>query len=121
MGTMHEAALNSLTQGIGYAACLLVLATFCFSNPVWLRSFALTSNVAFIAFGYMDAVYPVMLLHVILLPINAIHLARLAPPSRSASPGGPTPPLRSAGDIRPPAGHSNPRLAFPDVACRGYR
>jgi hypothetical protein len=72
----------------------------------------------------MEAVYPVMLLHVILLPINAFHLARLAPPSPTASADGPAPrkqPLRSAGDIRPPAGHSNPRLAFPDVACRGYR
>jgi CRP/FNR family transcriptional regulator, cyclic AMP receptor protein len=76
---MDSAALDTSSECIGYAASGLVLATFCFSNPVWLRLFALMSNVAFIAFGYMEAIHPVMLLHLALLPINAYHLAKLLP------------------------------------------
>jgi hypothetical protein len=68
---------DGLTQSIGYVASTLVLTTFCFSNPLWLRLFALLSNVAFIAFGYLGSVHPVMLLHMILVPINGFHLAGL--------------------------------------------
>ena len=41
---------------------------------MWLRVFALQSS---IAFGYLSAVYPVMLLHMVLLPINVFHLAKV--------------------------------------------
>jgi CRP/FNR family transcriptional regulator, cyclic AMP receptor protein len=71
---MQHIGASALTQPIGYAASTLVLATFSFSNLVWLRVFALQSN---IAFGYLSAVYPVMLLHMVLLPINVFHLAKL--------------------------------------------
>jgi CRP/FNR family transcriptional regulator, cyclic AMP receptor protein len=66
--------LDGGSQLLGYVASALVLTTFCFSNPVWLRIFALLSNVAFIAFGYVSKVFPVMLLHMILVPINSFQL-----------------------------------------------
>ena len=74
---MHEVQLDSLTQLVGYFASALVLTTFCFSNPVKLRLFALASNIAFIAYGHFGEVYPVMVLHIILMPINLYHLSRL--------------------------------------------
>ncbi len=74
---MPAVQINSFTQVVGYIASGLVLTTFCFSNPVRLRLFALGSNVAFIAYGYFGEVYPVMLLHIILMPVNLYHLARL--------------------------------------------
>ncbi len=74
---MTPPAINMLIEAVGYAASALVLATFCFSDPVRLRIFALMSNIAFIGFGFLGAVYPVMVLHMILLPINSFHLAKL--------------------------------------------
>ena len=74
---MHEVQIDSLTQLIGYGASGLVLTTFCFSNPIRLRLFALASNIAFIAYGCYGEVYPVMVLHIVLMPINVFHLARL--------------------------------------------
>jgi hypothetical protein len=74
---MLEVTTNTLTDCIGYAASILVLATFCFSNPLWLRLFALQSNIAFIIFGYFASIEPVMLLHILLAPVNAFYLIRL--------------------------------------------
>ncbi len=74
---MHEFGADSLTEAIGYTASLLVLVTFSFSNPVRLRLFALASNVTFIIFAFMGGIHPIMLLHMILLPINAFHLTKL--------------------------------------------
>lgn len=74
---MSLPGLDGFTQTIGYVASTLVLATFCLSNPLWLRTFALLSNIAFIAFGYLGSVHPVMLLYIVLLPINGVHLAGL--------------------------------------------
>jgi hypothetical protein len=76
---MSYFAADALTEGTGYAACALVLITFCFNNPVWLRTFALSSNAAFIAFGYLGEIHSIMLLHMVLVPINSFHLAKLCP------------------------------------------
>ena len=62
---------------LGYAASLLVLTTFCMSTMLRLRWVAIGSNVLFILFGYFGHIYPVMILHVILLPVNAIRLAQI--------------------------------------------
>lgn len=68
---------HRFVECIGYVAGGLVLTTFCFSNPVQLRCFALLSNIDFILFGYLGVIYPVMVLHMILVPINCFHLFRL--------------------------------------------
>jgi hypothetical protein len=42
-----------------------------------LRLVALGSNLAFIAYGYLGSLTPVLLLHALLLPVNAYRLAQL--------------------------------------------
>jgi hypothetical protein len=59
---------------IGYLASALVLATFCMRDMVALRCLAIASNVAFIAYGALADLGPVLVLHLLLLPVN---LARL--------------------------------------------
>jgi hypothetical protein len=60
---------------IGYLASLLVLMTFCMSGMVALRAVAIASNIAFIAYGALAGISPVLLLHVVLLPVNILRLA----------------------------------------------
>lgn len=59
---------------VGYAASASVLATFCMTTIVPLRSVAIFSNVLFAAFGAWAHVYPVLVLHLILLPVNIVRL-----------------------------------------------
>jgi CRP/FNR family transcriptional regulator, cyclic AMP receptor protein len=61
---------------LGYAASAAVLATFCMSTMIPLRVIALGSNVLFMAYGYADHLYPVFVLHTILLPVNALRLVQ---------------------------------------------
>ena len=64
-------------EPIGYLASMLVLATFCMRDMVALRAVAIASNAAFIAYGAMADIGPVLLLHVLLLPVNVLRLAQL--------------------------------------------
>jgi len=61
---------------LGYAASAAVLATFCMSTMIPLRILALGSNVLFMAYGYVDHLYPVFILHAILFPVNALRLVQ---------------------------------------------
>ena len=61
-------------EPIGYLASLLVLATFCMRGMVLLRVVAIASNLAFIAYGALAEIGPVLLLHVALLPVNVLRL-----------------------------------------------
>src|ERR1700753_3193274 len=72
---MHWNEPNDL---IGFAAALAVLASFCMSSIIQLRSVAILSNVLFIAYGALGHIHPVLLLHSALLPINLIKLHRIA-------------------------------------------
>ena len=60
---------------LGYAASLLVLATFCMRGMVSLRVLAIASNLAFIGYAALAGIHPVLLQHVMLLPMNAWRLA----------------------------------------------
>ena len=62
---------------LGYAASAAVLATFCMSTMIPLRLLAIGSNVLFMSFGALAHVYPVLALHLLLLPINVMRLARI--------------------------------------------
>ena len=66
---MTIASLNPV-ELTGYLASLLVFSTFYMKTMVPLRSVAIASNVAFIAYGYLAGLYPVFFLHVALLPLN---------------------------------------------------
>ena len=71
-------------DAIGFAAAGLVLATFCMRSMRALRWVAIASNLAFIAYGYLGSLAPVLLLHLLLLPINACRLAQLYRPGADA-------------------------------------
>ena len=62
-------------EPVGYLASALVLATFCMRDMVALRWVAIASNLAFIAYGALAGVGPVLALHVMLLPVNVLRLA----------------------------------------------
>lgn len=53
---------------VGYLAALTVLMTFCMDTIVPLRGLAIASNVLFIVYGIAGQLYPVLLLHALLLP-----------------------------------------------------
>lgn len=63
-------------EWLGWAASALVLATFCMRGMVALRLTAIASNLAFIAYGASAGIDPVLMLHVLLLPLNALRLAQ---------------------------------------------
>ena len=100
---------------LGYVAAGLVLASFCMKRLAPLRTLAIGSNVAFILYGYFAGIAPVLLLHVILLPINALRLRQALAargPDHSSlrnSEIGP-PPHQSVDGIG--SGASRPRLVF---------
>jgi CRP/FNR family cyclic AMP-dependent transcriptional regulator len=62
---------------VGYVASVLVAITFCMRTIIPLRVFAIFSNVAFIAYGFYGKIYPVLILHVFLLPLNALRLYQM--------------------------------------------
>lgn len=61
---------------LGFAASAAVLATFMMRSMVPLRLVAIASNVLFALYGYLDQITPVLVLHLTLLPINVVRLAR---------------------------------------------
>ena len=76
-----------MTDLLGYAASGAVLATFLMRTMVPLRIIAILSNILFVAFGYIQHIYPVLFLHTALLPINTWRLVMVqrAPPGVSAA------------------------------------
>jgi CRP/FNR family transcriptional regulator, cyclic AMP receptor protein len=64
-------------ESFGYLGALLTLATFSMTTMLRLRMVGIAANLAFIAFGVLDHVYPVLLLHMTLLPLNVWRLHQL--------------------------------------------
>jgi CRP/FNR family transcriptional regulator, cyclic AMP receptor protein len=67
----------SWAEGIGYLASFLVFCTFYMKTMLPLRGVAIASNVAFMAYGLADGVYPVFVLHAVLLPLNCLRLGQM--------------------------------------------
>jgi hypothetical protein len=61
---------------VGFGASAMVLATFCMTRMLPLRLLAIMSNILFSAYGYLDNLYPVLLLHLVLLPVNCLRLCQ---------------------------------------------
>ncbi|MDQ2735452.1 MAG: hypothetical protein M3Y55_10780 [Pseudomonadota bacterium] len=104
-------ALQSILrpEALGWAAALLTMLTFISVDMRQLRLLALVANAAFIAYGSMAHLLPVMALHLALVPVNLWRLkhalrrgaptpaAQHAPAQRAArQPGGWTPGRRAA-------------------------
>jgi hypothetical protein len=62
---------------LGYLAAMLVFSSFYARTIVVLRLVAITSNMAFIGYAVAKGLYPVLVLHVVLLPLNCLRLAQL--------------------------------------------
>jgi CRP/FNR family transcriptional regulator, cyclic AMP receptor protein len=58
----------------GYLAAALVFLTFYMKTMIPLRVVGICSNCAFIAYGFLENLYPVLILHLILLPLNGLRL-----------------------------------------------
>jgi hypothetical protein len=74
------------TDAVGYLAAMLVLAAFWMRSMSSLRYVAIASNLAFITYGYIGDLMPVLLLHILLLPVNVLRLTELGS-ARKDSPG----------------------------------
>ncbi len=73
---------------LGYSAAGLVLVTFLAQQIATLRAIAIASNVMFIAYAVVAWLPPVLVLHLMLLPINAWRLwqaSRTSPPQPARS------------------------------------
>lgn len=64
----------SIAEGLGYLAALLTLGVFYMKTMIPLRIAGIMANFAFIAYGALGNVYPVLVLHAILLPLNVARL-----------------------------------------------
>ena len=60
---------------LGYSAASLVLATFCARSMVTLRMLALCSNVAFVIYAIAASLWPILLLHAVMFPLNLFRLS----------------------------------------------
>jgi hypothetical protein len=64
-------------EGVGYCASLLVFCTFYMKTMISLRCVAIASNVVFVTYGLAGGVYPVLVLHAVLLPLNCLRLHQM--------------------------------------------
>lgn len=67
----------SWVEATGYLAALITIATFYMKTMIPLRVVGIASNVVWIAYGALAGVYPPLLLHVVLLPLNALRLKQM--------------------------------------------
>ncbi len=66
-----------LSEVTGFCASALVLTTFTMKDMRMLRIVAVFSNVAFITYGALDWLPPVLGLHLLLLPLNLVRLREM--------------------------------------------
>ena len=65
------------TETFGYLGALMTLTTFSMKTMLHLRIAGIVSNLAFISYGAFGHVYPVLMLHLALLPLNVWRLWQL--------------------------------------------
>jgi hypothetical protein len=77
-------------DGIGYLGALVTLGTYSMKRMIPLRICGICANCLFIVYGLLAPVYPQLILHSILLPLNAFRLRemlRLVSQVKTASQG----------------------------------
>lgn len=110
----------------GWTAAALTMLTFVCRDMKRLRLLALGANAAFIGYGVMAALTPVLVLHLVLAPINAWRLVELrrgrgaASPAAGVSRGACAGGLPAADSQRSPAGAkaTTASCAMADKTCR---
>jgi hypothetical protein len=74
----------------GYIGGILIVLSFFNKTMIPLRAMGAMSNLCFVAYGYLDAVYPMMMLHATLFPLNVVRfrqMVRLVRRVRTAAEG----------------------------------
>ena len=64
-------------DGLGYLGALITLGTYSTKRMIPLRIVGMCANCVFISYGLLEPVYPQLLLHSILLPLNAFRLREM--------------------------------------------
>lgn len=64
-------------EATGYVASILVFSTFYMKTMIPLRLVGLASNVAFMIYAWLGALYPVLILHLLLFPLNLLRFYQL--------------------------------------------
>ncbi len=85
----------TLLEALGYVGGLLVFTTFYLKTIVRLRLVAIASNVVYIAYSLMGHLVPILVLHILLLPLNLwrlVEVKQLIRKVRSSAQNGTTAP-----------------------------
>ena len=61
---------------LGWSASALMLLAFACPRGRHLRGFAIAANLAFIAYGWLGQMHPILVLHLLLLPVNVVRFAK---------------------------------------------
>jgi|GEM_PF-3559964 hypothetical protein len=72
----------SIADLSGWIASLLMLCTFLCQEALMLRTVAIAANVAFISYGALSGLAPVLVLHLLLIAVNIRRLAQTIAQSR---------------------------------------
>jgi CRP/FNR family cyclic AMP-dependent transcriptional regulator len=67
----------SVAEIAGYLAAVLVFLTFYMKTMIPLRVIGICSNCVYITNGFLGGLYPVLILHLILLPLNGLRLREM--------------------------------------------
>ena len=67
----------SWIEAIGYLGASLTLGTYSMKRMIPLRVIGICANCVFIAYGFFAPVYPQLVLHGVLLPLNALRLREM--------------------------------------------
>jgi len=66
-----------IMEAVGYLGVGLVFVTFYMKTMVPLRVLAIASNLVLIVYGFGAPVYPILVLHILLLPLNLLRLYQM--------------------------------------------
>ena len=89
-------------DGLGFLVAGLVLATLCMKRLIPLRVTAMGSNLAFVLYGHLAGIEPVLVLHLILLPVNSVRLMQALSAEEECRPSGAALPRRTRRLVRNP-------------------
>jgi hypothetical protein len=67
----------TIIYAIGWFAAALCILVFAGSNALQSRIIAVCANITFILYGVLISVFPIVALHLILLPINLYKIRKL--------------------------------------------
>ena len=75
----------SASDWLGWSAAALTLLAFAARDMAVLRLTALAANLSFIAYGATAQLWPVLVLHLVLVPLNLLRLLQLRQASKPQS------------------------------------